>query len=198
MGAFKICKKGPCGISITGFEEYNNGTLSNYEDYISINVLSKIDSKGNSNLEDYSIDEHDNPILDQTDMIFQQDGLYEVHHFVVLKEEKPSINSTWVLNKIKEAQENNTEESILTFCYCRLQECYFKYANEFLIDYCSKCKKETKTEFDIIYLGITVLRYLLDLGRLYEAQTVLDQLTGCSGVCKQHVTYNKYNDCGCS
>jgi hypothetical protein len=71
MGAFKICKKGPCGISITGFEEYNNDTLGNYEDYISVNVLSKIDSKGNSNLEDYSIDEHDNPILDQTDMIFQ-------------------------------------------------------------------------------------------------------------------------------
>ena len=65
MGAFKLCKNGPCGISITGFEEYNSDEYEyNFEDYISVNVLYKIDSKGNSSLEDFSIDEHDNIDLD--------------------------------------------------------------------------------------------------------------------------------------
>lgn len=199
MGAFKLCKNGPCGISITGFEEYNSDEYEyNFEDYISVNVLYKIDSKGNSSLEDFSIDEHDNIDLDQTEMVFKQDGLYEVFHFVVSKSELNEIDDLWIQAKVAVADK---EDSKLTFCYCRIQECYFKYASDFLEKYCAsgKCSfKNTSIQFDVIYIGITVLRYLLDLGKLYEAQSVLDQLVSCSGVCRE---FNKINiisnGCGC-
>lgn len=227
---FKLCKKGACGVSITGLEkedlqykeENPNNEFSFYET-VTVNIMIPLDSKENSGKCEYTIKEHLNydTDVDETVMEFPKDGLYKIIHMIL-----PTKNWVNTANydiiyyyndgnfynakdeviDIETIIETNQEVSTasfshqLTFSSCRLQDCYYKYASKFLEDYCAtgKCYTKNSVEFDIIFVGIHVLKYLLDLNRLFEAQYVLEKLTGCTGVCQQHTKISiKGNGCGC-
>lgn len=214
---FKLCKYGTCGVSITGLEKDNKQYATNQEylNTVSLNVMIPVDSKENEGDYTYSIHEHQTgDDIDQTIMEFPKDGLYRIVHAIVPKTNKggyyykdgkfyndnDDLISVEVLIQTNPEFSKIAQDSQYTFSSCQLQECFYKYANTFLEDYCSsgKCYTKSPVEFDIIYIGIHVLKYLLDLNRLWEAQYILEKLTGCTGVCKQNNKTNiKGNGCGC-
>lgn len=197
-----------------------------YMDTVSVNILIPVDSKDNEGKYEYTVKEHlEDDLLDQTIMEFPKDGLYKVVHMIIpnkswkdnyqgdeyeiiyyyhegnfYNEQDELIDLDLILNTNSELISVFYDYQ-LTFSSCQLQECYYKYANKFLLDYCSsgKCyNKQNSAEFDIIWIGMHVMKYLLDLNRLYEAQYILERLTSCTGVCYQQ-TKNKLkgNGCGC-
>lgn len=85
-----------------------------------------------------------------------------------------------------------------TFCTCYLQKCFYEYAQQFL-NKLNTCDKEDIKNRDIIFMSLHVIKYLIDLGRYFEAQELMQKLHKCSGLCKQakNVNFNT-NSCGCS
>lgn len=92
---FKLCKKGTCGITITGLEKDNDEYLNEdseivvstrdyaYSQTITLNVLTSIKSSGEETLQKYDIVEHNIDCIDESDMEMPIDGLYEVSHIII-------------------------------------------------------------------------------------------------------------------
>lgn len=96
---FKICKKGTCGITVTGLEKDNDEYLSEdgeiivstrnyaYSQTITLNVITSIKSSGDETLQDYEIVEHSIDCIDESDIELPIDGLYEVSHIIIPTQE---------------------------------------------------------------------------------------------------------------
>ena len=196
-----------------------------YLDTVSVNVMIPLNAKEEEGKYEYTIKEHTaHDLIDQTVMEFPKDGLYRIVHAIIpTKQWKDQYTGDSYetiyyyddgqfykndgeqvdIEEVIGCNQNLTtvfSDSQLTFSSCQLQECYYKYSNKFLEDYCAsgKCYNKSSVEFDILWIGMHVMRYLLDLGRLYEAQYVLEKLTGCTGICYQKNKINiKGNGCGC-
>lgn len=165
--------------------------------------------------------------VDKTEMEFPKDGLYRIIHLIIPTKawhnslENPDIKKQIYLydeDKFYKLSEENLEEVELkeiiyaniestayqsdqhTFCLCKLQECFYKFAREYFKKLCSnKCLKSEIDNRDILWIGINTIKYLLELGRYFEAQGILETLTGCTGLCKESTKSNKDNyGCGCS
>ena len=165
--------------------------------------------------------------LDKTEMEFPKDGLYRIVHMIIPTKtwydslDNPNFSkhiylynenkfyklSDRVLQEIelKEILYANIEstayqDSQYTFCTCRLQECFYKFCREYFAKVCSnKCISQDISNRDILWIGINTIKYLLDLGKYYEAQGVLESLTGCTGLCKQSIKVKDNGDgCRCS
>ena len=91
---FKICKKGNCGISIIGLEKDNNEYINEdnelysirsykYSESITINVVSSITSDGEYTIQAEELVTHVSTGIDQADVEFPIDGLYEVTHIIL-------------------------------------------------------------------------------------------------------------------
>ena len=89
---FKICKKGACGITITGLEKDNDEYLNEdgevavstrnytYSQTVTINAITSIKSSGEEITQKYDIVEHVIDCIDESEMEMPIDGLYEVTH----------------------------------------------------------------------------------------------------------------------
>lgn len=92
---FKICKKGACGITITGLEKDNDEYLNEdgevavstrnytYSQTVTINAITSIKSSGEEITQKYDIVEHVIDCIDESEMEMPIDGLYEVTHIVL-------------------------------------------------------------------------------------------------------------------
>lgn len=94
--AFKLCKKGNCGVTITDLNEYqiqsyltrSSTIYYTFMQSASINTLSSINYEGESTLQAYKINTHYEtdehlPVPDESDLDFVVDGLYEVNHLIL-------------------------------------------------------------------------------------------------------------------
>lgn len=90
-----------------------------------------------------------------------------------------------------------------TFCLCFLNECYYRICKDLLTKFCGKCinklQKDTQTVYnrDIVWMTISVIKYLIEFGQYKEAQRILESITQCGNICDT-LTSNKGNSCGCS
>lgn len=99
--------------------------------------------------------------------------------------------------------------SVNTFQICHLEECFFKICLYLLenMPCTDPCLNDKMKGFsgeiinrDIIWMAINVIKYCLQLGQYHRAQTILEQIETCWGICKQlnKNISSKYNGCGCS
>lgn len=86
----KICKGGTCIIQVTGLEKDSNQYLEEeqvsfrnytFEQSVTLNVLTSIDSKENETLESYSLVPHTDIDIDNIEV--GKDGLKRVDHFII-------------------------------------------------------------------------------------------------------------------
>lgn len=93
-----------------------------------------------------------------------------------------------------------TSDIQYTFSTAQLQECYYKFCKNYFNTICNTCDEDTTLikNRDLLWMSINIIRYLLDLGRLFEAQKIVEKLNKCSGIC--HNTKRKITNvgCGCS
>lgn len=230
--SFKLCKSYNCGVVITGLEKDDQQYLNyidsvgyRYEDCVTINVMSQINSQQATTNLTFSIDLHEDD-LDETEMKFPTDGLYKITHIILPKRSwveeckkqflyLPEIIYIYEDDNIVKLKDGSADEIVelnllvdinsetlckdtqYTFCTCRLQECYYDFCRDYFAKLCNNKCLDIKNR-DILWIGIHTIKYLLELGRLHEAQGVLETLTGCSGVCKQNVKLKSTaNGCGC-
>lgn len=242
---FKICKKGTCGITITGLERDNDEYLNEdseitvstrnyaYSQTITLNAITSIKSTGEETTQKYDIVEHVIDCIDESDIEMPIDGLYEVTHIIlptdvwlkyVLERDKSALTvynliyyydtqSQSFMKYVDEESVAVSVEEILevnatpptdvkektttiirgdknTFCMCHLNECFYRLCKNLLGDLPGRCQNKLDDvkmliyNRDIIWMGINVIKYLIELAQYYEAQRVLEDITQCGGICK--------------
>lgn len=111
--AFKLCKKGNCGVTITDLNdgEYQDVSILTtsgniyytYLESATVNTLSSINYEGESTVQVTEINKHYKTedgvnVLDESNLDFAVDGLYEVNHIILPTMEWYQIYQTEVLN----------------------------------------------------------------------------------------------------
>ena len=111
-----------------------------------------------------------------------------------------SINEILEINATDTTTIVRTDKN--TFCLCRLQQCYYdKIAN--LLNILPTCKNNNNQDIyirDLIWMGINAIKYCIDLGQYYKAQEILEEISGCRGLCSitSTSTNSNYIGCGCN
>lgn len=252
--AFKLCKKGDCGITVTDLNsgEYQNisvlTTSGNiyytFPESATINILSSINYEGEYTIEASEINPHYQTedgldVPDESELSYGIDGLYQVDHLIL-----PTIewyenyqsdvlnyfslvyvidngrvlklnNATKTFNEItlEELLEVNTtgttiiKESKNTFSLCHLLDCFYNLCKDLLSKLCPLSNCKGKSEYadlilnrDMIWMAINVIKYCIELGQYYEAQRILEQISGCGTICYKYDKSKAKNNrgCGCS
>lgn len=91
-------------------------------------------------------------------------------------------------------------DDVYTFNLFYTKKCFYDLIQELLSELCTnKCQKQNIFNRDILWMGINVIQYCLDVGNFYEAQRTLERLTGCGLLCKQNQLHiNYFKSCGCN
>lgn len=251
---FKICKKGTCGITISGLEKDNDEYLSEdgeiivstrnyaYTQTITLNAVTSINSLGEEKVQAVDIVEHDIDCIDESDMILPIDGLYTITHIIlptekwlqyVLDRDSTALvayNLIYYFNTVDTTfmRYINGESSIVsieeilsananppisvtektstiirgdknTFCTCYINECFYKLCKDLLVEASSRCKLSALSvqNRDIIWMGLNVIKYLVELNQFYEAQRILESISQCGTLCK-NITLIGGSGCGCN
>lgn len=93
-----------------------------------------------------------------------------------------------------------------TFILYYLNECFATTCKELLLSLPTlNCKDKTTYNQrifnrDLLWMGINVIKYQIELLQLYEAQRILEELTFCASPCvgTTTITSNYFNTCGCN
>lgn len=141
-------------------------------------------------------------ILDLYSTIYVSDGL-KVYKY---------INGSLVECPILELVERNIEGTTIssteksTFSICYLSKCFVTLCNEILNKNLTKCKSKNSDLEDLIFkrdfvwMTINVIKYLIDLGQLLEAQRILEESSACNGICystMNSLVTGRSSGCGC-
>lgn len=130
---FKICKKGACGITITGLEKDNDEYLSEdseiivstrnyaYSQTVTLNAITSIKSNGEETLQEYTIVKHEMDCIDESDVELPIDGLYQVTHIII-------PNKEW-LDYVLERDEGALDAYNLIYYYDIEAQSFMKYAD---------------------------------------------------------------------
>lgn len=84
------------------------------------------------------------------------------------------------------------------FSVCNLKKCFIKICQSIFDSQTSICNKNIKSsktyKRDLLWSALNVIEYMVELDQLEEAQRLLEEITGCNGLCYQET----FNGCGCS
>lgn len=240
---FKLSTQGCNVLKITSLELEQDSYLDKfnstepyftYEDTITINVLSQVDSQENEKIVDISFAEHNIDIPEQTIVEFPSDGLFKVTHIVMptkqwldkynRAQDKFSYTDVYFYNQGKfyksgQIEEEVTIQEIMDLDYCvgeyvytvsqgeqytfntnQLQECFYNYAKGYFSTLCSDGCNINETDIrnrDTIWMAINVIKYLLNTGKYFEAQKIIEKFNKCSGLCKPKIKGGNSCGCGC-
>lgn len=87
-----------------------------------------------------------------------------------------------------------------TFNRYNIEKCLYSFSQDFLNKMCSdKCNIDADVKNrDLIFMSVHILKYLIDLGRYFEAQELIEKLYSCTGICKQIIKKTSNSGgCGC-
>ena len=112
------------------------------------------------------------------------------------------------VNEIIEANLDETtciKNERYTFNLCHLKECFFKLCKYLLDNLPCECTnaKDFKQDIlnrDIIWMALNVIQYLLQREQYFKAQSILEQIDTCWGICgnlDKKTILGGY-DCGCN
>lgn len=131
---FKICKKGNCGILVTGLERDNDEYLNeedeiivstrnySYSQTVTINTLTSIKSTGEETLQAFDVVIHNIDCIDESDIAMPIDGLYEVTHIIL-------PNEKW-LSYVIERDKSALNAYNLIYYYDTTINSFMKYIDE--------------------------------------------------------------------
>ena len=197
-----------------------------YIDTVSINILIPVNKNNEDELpyNNYEIIEHTQE-EDKSLFVFPKDGLFKIVRIIMPTKEwyitynekfgestediyyydngkfYISTGKELTLEQITEVKSFTVNKGIqYTFNICNTEKCFYAFSQDYLNNICSdKCNISTNTQDrDLVFMTIYILKYLIDLGRYFEAQELIEKIHGCTGICKQinEVTLNR-EDCGC-
>lgn len=205
----------------------NRPGVFRYEDTVTINILKQLDSNQNIITMEYDINDHTSEdyslmnfsgdgvfsiehIIIPTmkwyescsDLEYDEIYVYEDKQIFKLENDQFVPFTIQDLSYINKCLNTTITWGIqYTFNTSSLQDCYYKMCRDYFDNlYYNECYHNSihVRNRDIVWMSINIIRYLLDLGRLFEAQMILEKIQGCTGLCnlqsKQKFTYE---GCGC-
>lgn len=94
---------------------------------------------------------------------------------------------------------------------CFLKKCYINLCQQIFNGLCglsnsrnkgcfsANIDKDLQTRRDIVWMGINVIKYMVQFNMLAEAQRIIELLESCNGICSGNPSItNKSSGCGCS
>lgn len=86
-----------------------------------------------------------------------------------------------------------------------LQKCYINLCQQIFesrgITQCwnkNNIDSELIYKRDLVWMGINVIKYMVECNQLYEAERIIETLNSCNGICNNTKTKNYEQGCGCS
>lgn len=85
---------------------------------------------------------------------------------------------------------------------CFLKKCYIALCNKIFNTHFDPCWKNNDSlkdlifRRDVVWMALNNIEYLVELGRLNEAQRIIELISGCNGIC-EIVNAKKLNNNGC-
>lgn len=139
-----------------------------------------------------------NNILHEYTSIYLTDGK---QFYKGLKE-----GSDWVTKEVtdKEILEVNSEGTTLSKAYkdffsiCYVYQCYINHCKDIFEATFNKCFNSSINTFnrDFVWMAINIMTYYVERGLLEKAQSIIEELFDCSGLCTNIINKESY-DCGC-
>lgn len=90
-----------------------------------------------------------------------------------------------------------------TFIMYYINDCFGKLSKELLLSLHNNCNVNSESHKqkifnrDLLWMGINVIKYSLEVSQYYEAQRILEELTRCGNLCDTSIINPTYG-CGCS
>lgn len=86
---------------------------------------------------------------------------------------------------------------------CFLQKCYVNLCQQIFKDKnfvrCSnKADHSLSYTRDLVWMALNVIKYMVEMNQLFEAQRILEIIYSCNGVCKNGNSKFYESNCGCS
>lgn len=106
------------------------------------------------------------------------------------------------VEEIIESNPDVTGIKVDNYCYfslCNLRKCFIKICQDILkqkVSICSSNNVDHSLTYkrDLLWSALNVIQYMVDMGQMDEAQRLLDELSGCNGLCPPSETSC---NCGC-
>lgn len=107
-----------------------------------------------------------------------------------------------VLRNIEDTTISKVCENYVSICF--LNKCYIDLCQQiFRAAGFSPCDKKHDIDSDLIYrrdlvwMAINVVKYMVELNQLAEAERIIERIGGCNGLCKNEFRQFTEHDCGC-
>lgn len=93
---------------------------------------------------------------------------------------------------------------------CFLKQCYVNLCQQIFDGLCglgsntnkgcfsNNIDKDLQTRRDLVWMGINVIKYMVQLNMLAEAERIIELLESCNGICSRSSSTTKSSGCGCS
>lgn len=119
-----------------------------------------------------------------------------------------NISEEVSISEIVERNVENTTISRICENYvsiCFLKKCYISLCQKILNERCfSECPEKMNVDSDLVFkrdyvwMAINVVKYLVQFEQLAEAESVIERLGGCNGLCGSEFKRMYSHGCGCS
>lgn len=198
-----------------------------YTESITLNVIMSVSYDGTQTIEAIEPVTHVLEGIDNVIFNYNKDGIHKIVHIILPTQKllnDVSLYTNFIYydeanDLIKMNNEEITVEQLLeiepaddntiiradkqTFCICYLNECYYRICKDLLTKFCGKCinklQKDQQEVYnrDIVWMTISVIKYLIEFGQYNEAQRILEAITQCGNICG-NLKSKDNNSCGCS
>lgn len=94
-----------------------------------------------------------------------------------------------------------TSQDFMSICF--LQKCYVNLCQQIFKDKnfvrCSnKVDHSLSYTKDLVWMALNVIKYMVEMNQLFEAQRILEIIYSCNGICKNGNSKFYESNCGCS
>ena len=94
-----------------------------------------------------------------------------------------------------------TSQDFMSICF--LQKCYVNLCQQIFKDKnfvrCSnKVDHSLSYTKDLVWMALNVIKYMVEINQLFEAQRILEIIYSCNGICKNGNSKFYESNCGCS
>lgn len=148
-----------------------------YQNQVIADLFSLVFYIENNKIYQYSKQGVDEELLDYSELIHYADLIDVKHNISIASQDFMSI-------------------CFLQKCYVNLCQQIFKDKN--FVRCSNKVDHNLSYTRDLVWMALNVIKYMVEMNQLFEAQRILEIIYSCNGICKNGNSKFYESNCGCS